>query len=124
EVAQRHREPGKVYYGRSGTPTTFALEDAVAALEGGYRSIAVGSGVAAITAAILAFVKTGDHVLMVDSAYGPTRRFCDTLLDRFGVSTTYYDPEIGAGIADLIRRETRVIFLESPGSLTFEVQDV
>jgi cystathionine beta-lyase len=124
EAAQKHREPGKTYYGRSGTPTQFALEDAVAALDGGYRAIAVSSGVAAVTAAILAFVKTGDHVLMVDSVYGPTRRFCDTLLARLGVSTTYYEPSIGAGIAALLRPETRVVFLESPGSLTFEMQDV
>src|SRR5690348_14803590 len=122
EAGQRHREPGRVYYGRSGTPTTFALEDAVAALDGAYRAIAVGSGVAAVTAAILAFVKVGDHVLMVDNVYGPTRKFCDTLLGRFGVETTYYDPLIGAGIAALIRPNTRVVFLESPGSLTFEMQ--
>lgn len=124
EASQHRREPGKVYYGRSGTPTTFALEDAVAALEGAHRALAVGSGVAAITAAIFAFVRAGDHVLMVDSVYGPTRRFCDTVLARFGVTTTYYDPTIGAGIANLIQPTTRVIFLESPGSLTFEVQDV
>jgi cystathionine beta-lyase len=124
EAGQKRREPGKTYYGRSGTPTTFALEDAVAALDGGYRAIAVGSGVAAVTAAILAFVKTGDHVLMVDNAYGPTRRFCDTLLARFGVATTYYDPLVGDGVAKLIQPNTRVIFLESPGSLTFEMQDV
>lgn len=124
EAAQKHREPGKTYYGRSGTPTTFAFEDAVAALDGAYKTLAVGSGVAAVTAAILAFVKGGDHVLMVDSVYGPTRKFCDTLLGRFGVETTYYDPLIGAGIAALIRRNTRVVFIESPGSLTFEMQDV
>jgi cystathionine beta-lyase len=124
EAAQKHRVPGKAYYGRSGTATQFALEDAVAALDGAYKAIAVGSGVAAITAAILAFVKAGDHVLMVDSVYGPTRRFCDMVLARFGVATTYYDPAIGAGIAALMRPETRVIFLESPGSLTFEMQDV
>jgi cystathionine beta-lyase len=124
EAGQRHRVPGKTYYGRSGTPTTFAFEDAVAALDGAYRSLAVGSGVAAITATILAFVKAGDHVLMVDNVYGPTRKFCDALLGRFGVETTYYDPLIGAGIADLIRASTRVVFLESPGSLTFEMQDV
>lgn len=124
DASNKVREPGKVYYGRYGTPTTFALEDAVAALEGGYRAIAVSSGVAAITAAILAFVKPGDHVLMVDSVYGPTRRFCNSMLARFGVTTTFYDPLVGAGIAELIRPTTRVIFLESPGSLTFEVQDV
>jgi cystathionine beta-lyase len=124
EAGQKHREPGKTYYGRSGTPTTFAFEDAVAALDGAYRALAVGSGVAAITAAIFAFVKAGDHVLMVDNVYGPTRKFCDTLLSRFGVETTYYEPLIGPGIANLIRPNTRVVFLESPGSLTFEMQDV
>ena len=124
EAGQKHREPGKTYYGRSGTPTTFAFEDAVAALDGAYRALAVGSGVAAITAAIFAFVKAGDHVLMVDNVYGPTRKFCDTLLSRFGVETTYYEPLIGSGIANLIRPNTRIVFLESPGSLTFEMQDV
>ena len=123
-AAQKKRDPLKSRYGRYGTPTTFALEQAVAALEGGHHSICVGSGVAAITAALLAYVKAGDHVLMVDTAYGPSRRFCDTVLARFDVSTTYYAPGIGGGIASLIRDNTRVIFLESPGSLTFEVQDV
>ena len=121
--ASRHRLPGKVYYGRYGTPTTFALEEAVAALEGGWRSIAVGSGVAAVTASLLAFVKAGDQVLIVDSVYSPSRRICNQLLARFGVATTYYDPAIGARIAELIQPNTRVVFLESPGSLTFEVQD-
>jgi cystathionine beta-lyase len=124
EAGQKHRVPGKAYYGRSGTPTQFALEEAVAALDGAFKAIAVGSGIAAVTAAILAFVKAGDHVLMVDNVYGPTRRFCDTLLARFGVSTTYYDPTIGGDIPALMRPETRVVFLESPGSLTFEMQDV
>ncbi|MEE8560238.1 MAG: cystathionine beta-lyase [Alphaproteobacteria bacterium] len=113
-----------VYYGRHGTPTTFALEEAVASLEGGHRGIACASGLAAITVSLLAYLKAGDHLLMADSAYGPTRRVCDALLSRFGVETTYYDPLIGAGIKDLIRGNTRVVFTESPGSLTFEVQDV
>ncbi len=124
EAAQHVREPGKVYYGRSGTPTTFALEEAVAALEGGYRALIAPSGVSAIATALLAFVKAGDHILVADHVYGPTRRFCTTVLARFGVTTTFYDPLIGAAIAELIRPETRVLFLESPGSLTFEVQDV
>jgi cystathionine beta-lyase len=123
-ASQKKRDPRKTRYGRHGTPTTFALEEAIASLEGGAEAIAMGSGVAAITAVLTAFVKTGDHLLMVDTAYGPTRRFCDTVLKRFGVATTYYDPRIGAGIAELIRPNTRLIFLESPGSLTFEVQDV
>lgn len=109
-------------YGRRGTPTTFALEEAVAALEGGWRSIAVPSGLAAITATLLAFLKTGDHLLMVDSVYAPTRRFCDTVLAGLGIETTYYDPM--ADVAPLIQPNTRVIFTESPGSLTFEVQDI
>jgi cystathionine beta-lyase len=113
-----------VYYGRFGTPTTFALEEAVAELEGGARSIATSSGLAAITATLLAFLDAGDHLLMVDSIYAPTRRFCEQMLARLGVETTYYDPRIGYGIGDLIRPNTRVVFLESPGSLTFEMQDV
>ena len=122
--SQRRRDARKTRYGRHGTPTTFALEEAVAELEGGHQTIALGSGVAAITATLAAFVKAGDHLLVVDSCYGPTRRFCDTVLKRFGVATTYYDPRIGAGIARLIQPNTRLIFLESPGSLTFEMQDV
>ena len=122
--AQKRRDPNKSRYGRYGTPTTFALEQAVCALEGGHHSIVVGSGVAAIVAALMAYVKAGDHILMVDTVYGPSRRLCDTVLARFGVSTTYYDPAIGGGIAALIRDNTRVIFMESPGSLTFEMQDV
>ncbi|MFO1154357.1 MAG: cystathionine beta-lyase [Rhodospirillales bacterium] len=109
-------------YGRRGTPTTFALEEAVTELEGGYRSIAVSSGLMAITATLLAFLKTGDHLLMVDTTYGPVRRFCDTILKGLGIETTYYDPL--ADIASLLRPETRVVYMESPGSLTFEVQDV
>ena len=108
-------------YGRRGTPTTFALEEAVARLEGGYRSVTVPSGLAAITLTLLAFLKAGDHLLMVDTVYGPTRRFCDTVLKSFEVETTYYDPL--ADVAPLIRPNTKLIFLESPGSLTFEVQD-
>jgi cystathionine beta-lyase len=118
------RQVRGVYYGRGGTPTTFALEDAIAALDGAHGAVITGSGKTAIAQALLAFLKTGDHLLMVDSAYAPTRQFCDRVLSRFGVETTYYDPLIGAGIEQLIRPNTRVIFLESPGSLTFEVQDV
>lgn len=109
-------------YGRRGTPTTFALEEAVATLEGGYRSIAVPSGLAAITISLLAFLKTGDHLLMVDTTYGPVRRFCDTMLKGLGIETTYYDAL--ADPAPLIRPNTRVVYSESPGSLTFEVQDI
>jgi len=113
-----------VYYGRFGTPTTHAFEEAVAELEGGYRCVSYPSGLAAVTGVLLAFLKAGDHILMVDSVYFPTRKFCDGFLKRFGVKTTYYDPMVGAGIAELIRPETKIVFVESPGSLTFEVQDI
>ncbi|RAU20925.1 cystathionine beta-lyase [Paramagnetospirillum kuznetsovii] len=113
-----------VRYGRFGTPTTFALEEAVAELEGGHRAVATSSGLAAITGALMAFLKTGDHLLMVDTAYFPTRKFCDEVLKGLGVETTYYDPLIGAGIKALMRPNTKVVFTESPGSLTFEVQDI
>lgn len=123
EAAQRNRY-NQVTYGRHGTPTTFAFEEAVAAVEGGYRAVAFCSGAASCFAAIFAFVKADDHVLVTDSVYGPVRNFCAGLLARFGVTTTFYDPRIGVGIAELIRPETRLIYMESPGSLTFEVQDV
>ncbi|MGH7046205.1 MAG: cystathionine beta-lyase [Stellaceae bacterium] len=113
-----------VRYGLLGTPTTFALEEAVAAIEGGYRAMLMSSGLAAITAPLEACLKCGDHLLMVDSAYGPARNFCDKVLTRSGVATTYYDPLIGEGIARLMRPNTTVVYVESPGSLTFEVQDV
>jgi cystathionine beta-lyase len=112
-------------YGRNGTPTQKALEDAVAAIEGAHRSIAVQSGLAAVTGAIVGFLKTGDHMLVTDNAYGPARRFANTTLKGFGVETTYFDPMIGAeGIAKLMRPNTKVLYLEAPGSQTFEVQDV
>ena len=111
-------------YGRAGTPTTFAFEEAIAELEGGYRAIALASGLAAMNLPLAALLRAGDHLLVVDSCYGPTRRFCTETLARFGVRTTFYDPLMGAAIATLIEPQTRLIFLESPGSLTFEVQDV
>ena len=117
------REYGKTYYGRYGTPTTFPLQDSIAELERGHRCYLFGSGKAAIVAALLAFVKSGDHVLMTDSAYGPTRSLANGLLKRMGVETTFYDPCLGAGIADQMRDNTSVVVGESPGSITFEVQD-
>ncbi len=123
EEAERTPFDG-VRYGRRGTPITFALEDAVTALEGGFRSIAMPSGLSAVTTALLAFLESGDHLLMVDSVYNPVRRTCDQLLAGLGIETTYYDPAIGEGIAALMRPETKVVYMESPGSLTFEVQDV
>jgi cystathionine beta-lyase len=113
-------------YGRRGTPTTEALEGALAELEGpNCAGVALlPSGLAAISAALLAVVKAGDHVLVTDSAYGPTRNFCEQILKRLGVTTTYYDPLIGAGVAELFQSNTCAIYLESPGSLSFEMQDV
>ncbi len=113
-----------VVYGRFGTPTQFALEEAMATLEGGARAVAVCSGVAACLTAMLAYLKAGDHVLVPDSVYGPVRNFTTGFLARFGVAHDFYDPLIGAEIASLIKPSTKVIYLESPGSLTFEVQDV
>jgi cysteine-S-conjugate beta-lyase len=113
-------------YGRRGTPTTEALEQAVQALEGPQCAgvALLPSGLAAISAAILSVVRAGEHVLVTDSAYGPTRAFCDQILTRLGVTTTYYDPLIGGGIAGLMQPNTRVVFTESPGSLSFEMQDI
>ena len=115
--------PG-TYYGRFGTPTFEALQEAIAALEGGHRCVLYPSGLAACAGALLAFLSAGDHLLVSDSVYGPTRNLARGLLKRFGVSTTFFDPLLGRGIESLIQPSTRVIYLESPGSLTFEVQDV
>ena len=114
----------KVSYGRRGTPTSFALEDAFMELEGGAGAQSTPSGLAAITTVLLSCLKAGDHLLMCDSAYRPTRDFCETTLKRFGVETEYYDPLIGGEIAGLIRPNTAVAYVESPGSQTFEVQDL
>jgi cysteine-S-conjugate beta-lyase len=111
-------------YGRKGTPTSRAVETAIAALEGGYDCKVCPSGLAAITAALLAFLKSGDHLLMVDTVYWPTRQLCDGMLKGLGIETTYYDPLIGKGIAGLFQTNTRVVYCESPGSQTMEVQDV
>lgn len=113
-----------LFYGRRGTTTSFAFSDAMTELEGGAGCALYPSGTAAITNAILAFVESGDHILMVDTAYEPTRDYCDKMLTKIGVETTYYDPMIGAGIKQLIQENTKLIFLESPGSITMEVQDV
>ncbi|MDE0059950.1 MAG: cystathionine beta-lyase [Defluviicoccus sp.] len=124
EARERRFEPRIYTYGRHGTPTHSALEEAVAAVEGGERAVCLGSGLAAINAAILAFVETGDRILMADNVYSPARRFCDSFLGRFGVETTYFDPAIGAAIAELIDERTRIVYVESPGSLTFEMTDI
>src|ERR1700716_1336587 len=116
-----NRVPFEGYgYGRNGTPTQKALEDAVAAIEGAHRSIAVQSGLAAVTGAIVGFLKTGDHMLLTANAYGPARRFANTTLKNFGVETTFFDPMIGAGIEKLMQPNTKIVYLEAPGSQTFE----
>jgi len=111
-------------YGRYGTASTLAFAAALAELDGGHGGIITASGAMAYTTALLGLLQNGDHLLVTDSVYDPTRQFCDKELTRFGIETTYYDPMIGAGISELIRPNTKVVFCESPGSLTFEVQDV
>jgi len=111
-------------YGRRGTPTTRALEEAICALEGGARTVLTPSGLSACTLAILSVSSAGDHLLITDSAYGPTRNFCHNTLKRFGIEVEFFEPMIGRNIEKLFRKNTRAVFLESPGSLTFEVQDV
>ena len=111
-------------YGTQGTPTTDALATAWTELAGASGTVLTPSGLAAITVALLAVLGTGDHLLVTDSAYFPTRRFCDGTLKRFGVETTYYDPKLGGGIAELFRPNTRAVMVEAPGSQSFEMQDV
>jgi cystathionine beta-lyase len=121
-VAHRSR----YQYGRRGTPTSDALENALRELEGpGCAGVSLlPSGAAAISTALLAILSAGDHILVTDSVYRPTRMFCDTVLKRLGIETTYYDPLIGAGIASLFRPNTRAVFTEAPGSQSFEMQDI
>ena len=116
---------GEYRYGLQGTATHWALSDALTQLEPGAAGTALyPSGLAAISGALLSVLSAGDELLVTDSVYGPTRKLCDAILKRLGISTRYYDPLIGAGIAELIGEKTRAILLESPGSLTMEVQDV
>ena len=117
---------GRYHYGRRGTPTSEALEQAMAGIEGpACAGVALApSGLAAISAALLATTGAGDHILVSDSVYQPTRTLCDTVLKRHGVETTYYDPLIGAGIEKLLKPNTRVVFVETPGSQSFEMQDI
>jgi len=123
EASERGEFAG-ISYGLHGLPTVTDLQHAVATLEGGYAALAVPSGLAAITLGLLAVLRAGDHVLVTDSVYGPTRRFCSNQLTRFDINVTYYDPLIGGGIEREIRASTKVVFAESPGSLSFEVQDI
>ncbi|EGU30124.1 cystathionine beta-lyase [Vibrio scophthalmi] len=119
-----NRAKKTLFYGRRGTNTHFALQDAMIEVEGGAGCALYPCGTAAISNAILAFVETGDHILMVDTCYEPTRDFCDKIMKKMGIETTYFDPTIGEEIRDLIQPNTKVLFLESPGSITMEVQDV
>jgi cysteine-S-conjugate beta-lyase len=123
EQATRGEFPG-VSYGLHGLPTVTDLQQALATLEGGHRALVVPSGLAATTFPLLALAKPGDHVLVVDAVYGPTRRFCDNHLRRLGIDVGYYDPLLGAAIEREFRSNTTLVFAESPGSLTFEVQDI
>ncbi len=111
-------------YGTIGTPTTKALADEILKREGGAGVVFAPSGLGAVTLALLTVVKAGSHLLVPDSTYGPTREFCDTVLKRLGVQTQYYEPGIGAGIATLMLESTCAVFIESPGSFTFEFEDV
>lgn len=111
-------------YGRAGTPSTAAFEEGIAAIEGAYRSVATCSGLSAIVTALIAFAESGDHILMTDNCYGPSRKSCEEILRRFGVDVEYYPPMIGAEIETLFRPNTKLVFMEAPGSLTFEVQDI
>lgn len=114
----------KYRYGRINNPLSQNFEEAVSELEGGFHSISTSSGLSAITTVLLAFLKAGDHILIVDSCYPPTRFFANSQLKSYGIEVEYYDPMVGAGIKDLIRDNTALIYLESPGSATLEVQDV
>ncbi|MEK9968800.1 MAG: cystathionine beta-lyase [Ferrovibrio sp.] len=112
-------------YGRAGTPLTYAFENTLAELEGGYRAMAYPSGAGACSGAILSLVKSGDHILVIDNVYGPTRMFCDTVLKRLGVETQYFASSVSMAELDaLFRTNTALVFIESPGSLTFEMIDV
>lgn len=121
---QKDNSREKLWYGRLGTPTTFALEEALAEAEGGFAAVACPSGMTAIAIALMAMVKSGDEVLVVDTVYDPARAFCEHTLTRMGVTVTYYPPAIGSGISEMITPQTRAILCESPGSHSFEIQDI
>ena len=122
--ATQHRAKGELFYGRRGTLTHFALQDLMCEMEGGAGCYLYPCGAAAVTNSILSFVKTGDHVLMSGAAYEPTQDFCNIVLKKMQIDTTYYDPLIGADIATLIQPNTKVLFLEAPSSITMEIPDI
>jgi len=128
DLASYEKRPGDDYkimrYGIYGTPTTFAFEGAVARMEGGHEAVAVPSGLAAITAALCTFAKSGSHLLVADTVYAPTRIFCERQLKKNAVEVEYYDPTLAGGISRLLRDNTCAVFCEAPGSLTFEMQDI
>lgn len=126
EEAQRRFDAGEAVptYGITNMPLRVAFEEMMVAIEGGHRAATFPTGLAAVAGAVMACVRAGDHILVTDSAYGPTRRFCEKTLATMGVECTFYDPLAGAAIAELFRPNTRAVYTESPGSLTFEVQDV
>jgi cystathionine beta-lyase len=113
-----------VIYGLYGTETNFALAAAIAELERGFQTVITSSGTAAISLSITAFLSAGDHLLVIDTVYRTTRRFCDEVMTRFGVEVSYFPPDIGGDIASLIKPNTKMVFLETPGSLTFEMADI
>ena len=117
-------DPGTLYYGRYGNEATFELERMIAELEGGAGAIAVSAGLSAITLALIAATKAGDHMLVADNVYTPTRSFCDTVLARFGVEIEYFDPMIGGAVSDRLKSNTSAVVFEAPGSGTFEVPDI
>lgn len=123
-LADIEAQQQRFLYGRAGNPTTESVEAVITELEGAYRTRLVPSGLAAVTVALLGCVAAGDDILVTDSAYEPTRSFSDGFLARMGVTARYYDPRIGAGLAELMRPNTKAVLAESPGSLTFEVQDI
>lgn len=124
KIATRNRAKGGLFYGRRGTLTHFSLQEAMCELEGGVGCALFPCGAAAVANTILAFVEQGDHILMTNTAYEPSQDFCTKILSKLGVTTGWFDPLIGEGIAELIQPNTRIVFLESPGSLTMEVHDV
>jgi len=124
DMESLYARKARFIYGTKGTPTTEALENAWSEIAGAAGTVLTPSGLSAITVAILSVVKSGDHVLVTDSAYRPTRNFCDSVMARLGIETTYYDPLVGTAIGELMRPNTRLVFVEAPGSQSFEMQDI
>lgn len=122
--ATRNRANGELFYGRRGTLTHFSLQQAMCELEGGAGCALFPCGAAAVANSILAFVEQGDHVLMTNTAYEPSQDFCSKILSKLGVTTSWFDPLIGADIVKHLQPNTKIVFLESPGSITMEVHDV